>query len=117
VEELFAQTIKDIHFDYDKSDIREDAKPLLNQAADFLKQQSGVKINVEGHCDERGSEEYNLGLGDRRANSAKTYLVNLGVAADRINTVSFGKEKPLCTEHSEGCWQQNRRAHIVLTSK
>jgi peptidoglycan-associated lipoprotein len=117
VEELFSQSVGDIYFDYDKSDIREDAKSSLNSSAEFLKQNSSVKFNVEGHCDERGSEEYNLGLGDRRANSAKTYLVNLGIAADRMNTVSYGKEKPVCTEKSEGCWQKNRRAHFVFTSR
>jgi peptidoglycan-associated lipoprotein len=117
VEELFAQAVKDIYYDYDKSDIREDAKPVLSASSEFLKQNSSVRFNIEGHCDERGSEEYNLGLGDRRANGAKTYLVNLGIAADRINTVSYGKEKPACSEQSEECWQKNRRAHFILTSK
>jgi peptidoglycan-associated lipoprotein len=117
IEELFEQSVKDIFFDYDKSDIREDAKPVLNASAQFLKQNSSIKFKIEGHCDERGSEEYNLGLGDKRAAATKSFLENLGIPADRIDKVSFGKEKPVCSEHSEECWQKNRRAHFVLISK
>src|SRR5438132_109489 len=81
--------------------------------ADFLKSNPNFKVTIEGHCDERGSTEYNLGLGDRRASAVKQYLVSLGVPADRLSTVSFGKEKPFCMESTEACWQQNRRGHFV----
>jgi peptidoglycan-associated lipoprotein len=111
-EEDFARNIKDAYFDYDKSDIRPDAQQVLNANADWFKRHPNVSFTVEGHCDERGSEEYNLGLGDRRANAVKNYLVNLGVSADRINTISYGKSRPVCTESNEGCWQQNRRGHF-----
>jgi peptidoglycan-associated lipoprotein len=111
--ELFSQNIKDGYFDFDKSNIRPDAATALEHDADFLKQHPDISFTIEGHCDERGSEEYNLGLGDRRATSAKTFLVNLGVPADRITTISYGKDRPFCTEHTEACWQRNRRAHLV----
>ncbi len=114
--DLFNQEVKDAYFDYDKSDLRPDARSALNQTADFLKKYPEAKATVEGHCDERGSTEYNLGLGDRRANAVKQYLVSLGISADRINTVSYGKEKPFCTESNETCWQQNRRGHFVPAS-
>jgi peptidoglycan-associated lipoprotein len=84
----------------------------LTTDASFLKEHQGIKFTIEGHCDERGSEEYNLGLGDRRATAAKNYLVNLGVSGDRVSTISYGKDRPFCTEHNEECWQQNRRAHF-----
>jgi len=109
-EQLFDQAIKPVYFDLDKSDIRPDAQTALTSNADFLKEHAGIKFTVEGHCDERGSEEYNLGLGDKRATSAKNFLVNLGIAADRISTISYGKSRPTCTEANEDCWQQNRRA-------
>jgi peptidoglycan-associated lipoprotein len=109
--------VRDIYFDYDKSDIREDAKATLNEAADFLKQNSSIKISIEGHCDERGSEEYNLGLGDRRAVATKNYLGSLGVSGDRMNTISYGKERPQCHEATEDCYQRNRRAHSVMTGR
>src|SRR5713101_8441881 len=112
-EQLFAQGVRDAYFDYDKADIRPDARTALSQTADFLKSNPRFKATIEGHCDERGSTEYNLGLGDRRANAVKQYLVSLGVSADRISTVSFGKEKPFCMESTEACWQQNRRGHFV----
>lgn len=111
-EDLFRQNIKDAFFDFDKSDIRPDAQQALTGDASFLKDHADIKFTVEGHCDERGSEEYNLGLGDRRATAAKNYLVNLGVSGDRISTISYGKDRPFCTEHNEECWQQNRRAHF-----
>ena len=117
IEELFSSSVKDIYFDYDKSDIRDDAKPTLAASADFIKQNSSVKFSIEGHCDERGSEEYNIGLGDRRSTATKNYLASLGVSADRMSTISYGKEKPQCTEKSEECYQKNRRAHFVLTSR
>jgi peptidoglycan-associated lipoprotein len=110
-EEDFGKQMKDAYFDFDKSDVRADAQTALTGDADYLKAHSGIKFTIEGHCDERGSEEYNLGLGDRRANSAKNFLVNLGVSADRVSTISYGKSRPVCTEHDEDCWQKNRRAH------
>jgi peptidoglycan-associated lipoprotein len=109
----FNQEVRDAYFDYDKADIRPDARVALSTTADFLKRAPSIKVIIEGHCDERGSTEYNLGLGDRRASAVKQYLVSLGVSADRLSTVSFGKEKPFCTEHNEACWQQNRRGHFV----
>ena len=111
-EELFGRNVKDAYFDFDKSDIRPDAQQTLTANAEFLKAHPGIRFTVEGHCDERGSEEYNLGLGDRRANAVKNFLANLGVSADRIGTISYGKSRPVCTESDEGCWQQNRRGHF-----
>ena len=112
-EQLFNQNIRDAFFDYDKSDIRPDAQQALMADAAFLQQHPSIRFTVEGHCDERGSTEYNLGLGDRRATAVKDFLVQQGVSADRIRTISYGKEKPFCTEHDEQCWQQNRRGHFV----
>jgi len=112
-EELFAQNIKDGYFDYDKYDVRPDAQQALAANAQFLAQHPNIRFVIQGHCDERGSAEYNLGLGDNRAAAAKNFLVQNGVSADRIKTISFGKEKPFCTEANEQCWQQNRRAHFV----
>jgi len=112
-EQLFNQNVKDAFFDYDKSDIRPDAQQALMADAAFLQQHPNIRFTVEGHCDERGSTEYNLGLGDRRATAVKSFLVQQGVSADRIRTISYGKEKPFCTEHTEDCWQQNRRGHFV----
>jgi peptidoglycan-associated lipoprotein len=109
----FNQEVRDAYFDYDKADIRPDARDALSKTADFLKANPSIKVTVEGHCDERGSTEYNLGLGQRRADAVKQYLASLGVPADRMTTVSFGKEKPFCQEHNEACWQQNRRGHFV----
>ena len=113
-EEMFAQNVKDVFFDYDKYDIRPDAAEQLAANATFLTQHPNMRFLIEGHCDERGSTEYNLGLGDNRANSAKEALVRAGVSADRIRTISYGKEKPFCTESNEQCWQQNRRGHFVF---
>jgi len=112
-EELFAQSIKDIYFDYDKSDIRPDQQSSLQADFTFLNQHPNVNVLIEGHCDERGSTEYNLALGDQRANSVKNALAAGGVSASRIKTISYGKEKPFCTESNEACWQQNRRGHFV----
>ena len=114
VEELFRANVVDAFFDYDKSDIRPDARNALAKTGEFLRAYSQIRIIIEGHCDERGSTEYNLGLGDRRAQAARQFLISLGVSADRIQTVSWGKERPFCTESSESCWQQNRRAHFVM---
>jgi len=116
-ETLFEQNIKDAYFDYNKSDIRPDAQQALTADADFLKSHPSMNFTIEGHCDQRGSEEYNLGLGDRRASAAKTFLVNLGISASRITTISYGKDRPFCTESDEACYQKNRRAHLVLGSQ
>jgi len=112
-EELFSQSVKDVYFDYDKAAIRADQQSSLQADAQFLAQHPNIKFTISGHCDERGSIEYNLALGENRTGSAKQALVAAGVGADRIQTVSYGKERPFCTEHSEECWQQNRRAHFV----
>jgi peptidoglycan-associated lipoprotein len=108
--------VQDAYFDYDKSDIREDARAVLTRDADALKSIladfPSATIMVEGNCDERGSAEYNMGLGDRRAQAAKDFLVQLGVSGDRLKTISYGKERPVCTESNEACWQKNRRAHF-----
>jgi len=114
LDELFSRNVKDAFYDYDKSDIRPDAKDNLTQTANFLRSYPQVKVVIEGHCDERGSTEYNLALGDRRAAAAKQFLASLGIGADRMQTVSYGKERPFCTDHAENCWQQNRRAHIIM---
>lgn len=113
-EELFAQNVKDVFFDYDKYDIRSDAASQIAANARFLAQHPNMHFLIEGHCDERGSTEYNIALGDNRASSAKDALVRAGVSADRIKTTSFGKEKPFCTGSNEQCWQQNRRGHFVF---
>ena len=116
LQERLANEVQDALFDYDKSDIREDARAILTRNADALKsilqQFPDAVIMVEGHCDERGSAEYNLGLGDRRATAAKDFLVQLGVSADKLKNISYGKERPQCTESNEACWQKNRRAHF-----
>ncbi len=112
-EQLFAQNVKDIYFDYDKSDVRASEQSSIQADAAFLQQHSSINITVEGHCDERGSTEYNLALGDNRASAVKNALVGAGIAADRIKTASLGKERPFCTESNEACWQQNRRGHFV----
>ena len=108
--------VQDVFFDYDKSEVREDARATLHRNADALKALfkdfPTAIINVEGHCDERGSAEYNLGLGDRRATSTKEFLVQLGVPAERLRTISYGKERQQCTDSTEDCWQRNRRAHF-----
>jgi peptidoglycan-associated lipoprotein len=112
-EDLFGQTVKDIYFDYDKSDISSMQQSTIQADAQFLSQHSGIAFTIEGHCDERGSTEYNLALGDQRASSVKNALVTAGVSANRVKTISYGKEKPFCMESNEQCWQQNRRGHFV----
>jgi peptidoglycan-associated lipoprotein len=107
----------DIHFDYDRSDLRDSDRSVLSANADTLKKFDFLQVTVEGHCDERGSVEYNLALGERRAKAAKDYLVSLGVDAGRLKTVSYGKEVPLCQESNEDCWARNRRAHFGITGK
>ncbi|HEX9596615.1 MAG TPA: peptidoglycan-associated lipoprotein Pal [Anaerolineales bacterium] len=113
LDELFTRGVRDSYFDYDRADIRPDAREALSQTAQFLRSNPQVRVTIEGHCDERGSTEYNLALGDRRAQATKDFLVSLGVTADRMDTVSYGKERPTCADHNEGCWQQNRRGHFV----
>ena len=112
-EDLFGQTVKDVYFDYDKSDLRPDQQTAIQSDAQFLNQHSNINFTVEGHCDSRGSTEYNLALGDQRASSVKSALVSAGVSANRVKTISYGKEKPFCMEENESCWQQNRRGHFV----
>ncbi len=112
-EQLFSQNMKDVFYDYDSYDVSAQYQQVLQADARFLQQHPNMKFTIEGHCDERGSTEYNLALGDNRANSAKQALEQLGISADRIRTISYGKEKPFCTESNEACWQQNRRAHFV----
>lgn len=112
-EDLFNQNIKDVYFDYDKSDMRADQQGSMQANAQFLGQHPNISVLIEGHCDERGSTEYNLALGDRRASAVKDALTGVGINASRIKTISYGKEKPFCTESNEACWQQNRRGHFV----
>jgi len=112
-EQLFAQNVKDIYFDYDKYDVRASEQGSLQGDAQFLQQHPNIHITIEGHCDERGSTEYNLALGTNRADTVKNGLIQAGVGGDRIKTISYGKEKPFCTESNESCWQQNRRGHFV----
>jgi peptidoglycan-associated lipoprotein len=107
----------DVYFDYDKADIRESERATLTKNADVLKKFDFLRVTVEGHCDERGTVEYNLALGERRAKAAFDYLVSLGVPAERLKTVSYGKEVPVCSESTETCWQKNRRAKSAVTGK
>ncbi len=114
---LESKLLKDIHFDFDKYDIRPGDAEILKANASLLMKQPTVKIQIEGHCDERGTIEYNLALGERRANSAKKYLISLGMPTDRISTISYGKEKPLDSSHNEEAWTKNRRAHSIILAK
>jgi len=112
-----SQLLKDIHFDFDKYDVRPmDAEILMENAA-LLKKRPSMKVQIEGYCDERGTEEYNLALGERRANSTKKSLVSLGISPDRISTISYGEERPLDPKHNEEAWARNRRAHTIILSK
>jgi peptidoglycan-associated lipoprotein len=113
-EDLFGRNVKDVFFDYDKFVVRPNEAPTVQNNEAFLLQHPNIKVLVEGHCDDRGSEEYNIALGTSRAETVKRALVQEGIPADRIRTVSFGKEKPLCTEENEQCWQQNRVDHFVF---
>jgi peptidoglycan-associated lipoprotein len=112
-EDLFGQSVKDIYFDYDKSDIRADQQASIQADMLFLNQHPNINFTIEGHCDDRGSTEYNLALGDQRASTVKNALTTAGISASRIKTISYGKEKPFCLEENEACWQQNRRGHFV----
>jgi peptidoglycan-associated lipoprotein len=113
-EEEFKANVQDIFYDYDSADVRPDAQATLSKDASYLASHPDIKIVVGGYCDERGSNEYNIGLGQNRADAAKNALVSAGVAANRIRTISYGKEKPFCTESTEECWQQNRRAGFTI---
>ena len=117
LEQRLGSDVQDAYFDYDKTDVRGDARDILSRNAAALKSIlndfPNESIVIEGHCDERGSAEYNLGLGDRRSSAAKEFLQGLGVSADRLKTISYGKERPQCTEQNESCWQKNRRVHFM----
>ena len=104
-----------INFDFDKSEIRPDAKPILEQKAAWLREHPEFKVSIQGHADERGTNEYNLALGERRAKAAMKYLNALGISADRMSTISYGEERPLCTERNETCWAKNRRDEFKLS--
>jgi len=106
--------LQPIYFDFDKSFVRNDAKSVLKANADWLKANPQAKVKIEGNCDERGTKEYNQALGQRRAASAKKYLTDLGIAASRISLISYGKEKSICTDGTESCWQKNRRDDLVV---
>lgn len=113
-DELFRMAVKDVFFDYDKAEIRSNEKPAAEGDASFLAQHPNMRVVVEGHCDDRGSEEYNLALGESRARALRKELVARGVSPDRIKTISYGKEQPFCRQDDEACWQQNRRDHFSL---
>ena len=105
--------VKDVYFDFDRYDLRLDARDTLRADAEWLKQNPTVSVQIEGHCDERGTAEYNLALGAKRAQTAKDYLTTLGIASQRLSTISYGQELPVCTEHNEECWQKNRHDRFV----
>jgi len=105
-----------VHFEYDKYTVTSEDRDVLQRQAAWLQKYPQVRVTVEGHCDERGTREYNLALGARRANAVKEYLVNLGVSSARVGTISYGKERPICTESNESCWSQNRRGVTTITS-
>jgi peptidoglycan-associated lipoprotein len=106
--------VDDVYFDFDQADLRPEARERLSQNAAWLRDNPDYTATIEGHCDERGTNEYNLALGERRANAAKSYMVSLGIDGGRLDTISYGEERPVCTESTEGCWQRNRRAHFVV---
>ena len=114
---LAASPLKDLFFDYDKSAIKDDQKAALNEDIAWLKANAGAKATVEGHCDERGTAEYNLGLGERRAKAVKDYLIAAGIAADRLSTISYGKERPFVLGHDESAWKWNRRGHFTVQGR
>jgi peptidoglycan-associated lipoprotein len=105
----------DVHFEYNDYSIREQDGQILHTNADWLSKNSATRVQIEGHCDERGSEEYNIALGAKRAQAAKDYLQTLGITAERMSTISYGKELPVCTDHTDDCWSQNRRDHFAVS--
>lgn len=105
--------MRDVHFAFDSYELYESSRLVLRETADWLKDNRGVRVEIEGHCDERGTVEYNLALGAKRAKAARDYLITLGISADRMSTISYGEELPLCSEHTEACWAENRRCHFV----
>lgn len=109
--------LPDAYFDYDRAELRADAREALSAAATWLLRWPTTRVTIEGHCDERGTAEYNLALGQRRSSAARQYLVDLGVPAARLIELSYGKERPACGDSNEACWQKNRRAHLVITAK
>jgi peptidoglycan-associated lipoprotein len=113
-EEEAKTVFRDVLFDYDKYNIRADARPVLDDVASFLNRNKTLNIAIEGHCDERGTNEYNLALGEKRAKSTKDYLISLGVSPDRMIIITYGEEKPVCVDQTESCWQKNRRSHFVI---
>jgi peptidoglycan-associated lipoprotein len=118
LEELNAKKpLGDAFFALDSSDLADEARATLQKNADYLKRWTSLRISVEGHCDERGTAEYNLALGERRAAAVRTYLTSLGVSGDRVTAVSKGKEQPFCQERTESCYSQNRRGHFLITAK
>jgi peptidoglycan-associated lipoprotein len=110
-------SLSDVYFDFDRSDIRPDARKTLESNAAWLKSNSRARVRIEGHCDERGTNEYNLALGQRRAESTKRVLVALGIDASRLSTITYGEERPVCSDHQEGCWSKNRRSHFGVESQ
>ena len=113
-DEIFNQNVQDIYFDYDKADLRPEAQQALAHAAQVIKQHPNWRVRIEGNCDERGSTEYNLTLGEERANAARQYLQQAGIGTNGLQTISYGKEKPVCTASTDDCWQKNRHDHFVL---
>ena len=107
----------DVYFDFDKYELKDEARDRLSRNADFLKEYSTFTVTIEGHCDERGTNDYNIALGDRRANAARDYLVSLGISGSRVKTLSYGEERPVCTQSDEGCWSRNRRGEFHLTGR
>ena len=118
VAELNAEMpLADVAFDYDMSIVRDDQRAILQKNADYLRRWTSVRVTIEGHADARGTNEYNLALGERRGNAVRDYLVGIGIAAERMIVISKGEESPLCTEETEGCFARNRRGHFIITAK
>ena len=107
----------DVYFDYDRAELREDARERLTKNAEWLRSHSQFEVTIEGHCDERGTNEYNLALGERRAGAARDYMTSLGVNVSRLRSISYGEERPQCTASAESCWAMNRRAHFIVTGR